>query len=111
MSRRKDSTFCPRCGSQVTTAIEDGWTHCQECGQEICVGLELELRTICEFRQVGASFCGLQRWPGRRVPLELWTVREFVAPLYPGDRFLPIGSTVSAEHLRSYRLVPVPVLC
>jgi hypothetical protein len=38
-------------------------------------------------------------------------VREFVAPLCPGDCFLPVGSTVSAQRLRDYRLVPVPVLC
>src|ERR1035437_2485534 len=110
MSRLKDSLFCPRCGSQVTTDVEDGWTNCQACGQEICVGLETELRTVCEFRQVAASFCGLQRWPGSRVSLELWTVREFVAPLYPGDCFLPIGSTVSAKTLRDHGFVPVPVL-
>jgi len=111
MSRRKESIFCPRCGAQVVTVVEDCWTHCQECGQEIDTDLEPEFRTVCELRPVAASFCGLQRWPGRRVPLELWTVREFVVPLYPGDCFLSIGSTVSAQHLRDLRLVPVPVLC
>lgn len=111
MSRRKNSLFCPRCGSQVTTVIEDGWTHCQECGQEISTDLQPELRTIFELRPVAASFCGLQRWPGRRVPLELWTVREFVAPQLPGGFFLAIGSTVSAETLLNHSFVPVPVLC
>jgi hypothetical protein len=111
MSRRKESIFCPRCGSQVTTEIVDGWTHCQACGQEICVGLEPELRTVCEFRQVAASFCGLQYWPGRRVPLELWTLRESVVPLYSFCCGFALGSTLSDQTLRENGYVPVPVLC
>lgn len=91
------------------TDIEEGWTHCQACGQEIEVCPDLQLRTVCEFRSVAASFCGLQKWPGRQ-PLELWTAREFIAPLSFGGFYIRNGSTVSAETLRKNRMVPVPVI-
>ena len=79
------------------------------------------LRTVCKFATVPASWCGVMRFPDGRL-VELWTLRAFVWNLGPAgivvsrcrnfsNTFLfSSGSTVSTNTLRSFGLIPSPVL-